>query len=101
VRAIVSLERPSGSDWHCTSFFFDLGRVHHYDRIPWATVEEASVGSFAGALLATDAEDRVHLDSPKRWVIFVGNPEHAVLNRAILDARRGAGTARATFGDNR
>jgi hypothetical protein len=95
------VEKPrAGSDWHDASFFLNLGRIDHNNRIPWATVEEAPVGSLAGAFFATDAQDGIDLYSPKRWVVFVGNPEHAILNRAIFDTGWGAGTARAAFGDN-
>ena len=95
------LERAkAGSDWHCANFFLNLTRIDHDDRIPGATVEEASIWSLAGAFLAADAKDRIHLDSPEGRVVFVWNPEHAVFDRAVFDAGGRPGTTRTTFGDD-
>lgn len=69
-----------------------VGR-HHFNRIPGTAVEKSAIRSFANALLAADAEIGIDLDPAKRRVIFVGDPEHAGFNRAILDAGRRARAA--------
>ncbi len=79
---------------HC---FPVVGR-HHFDSVPRAAVEKRALRPFADALLTTDAEFGVNFDATERRVIFVGNPEHARLNRAILDARGRTRTARAAVG---
>jgi len=73
---------------------------HHIDGVPWAAIEEGSVGAFAGAFLAANAEVRINFDAAKGRMVFVGNPIHAVFDRAIRDARRRARAARATLGDH-
>ena len=74
---------------------------NHLDRIPGTTIEKRTVRTFAGALLAANAEIRINFDSTKRRMIFVGYPEHARLNRAIFDTCRRPRTAGATIGGNR
>ena len=60
-------------------------RRHHLYRIPRTTIKKRAVRALAGALLATDAKVRIDFDSSKRRMIFIGYPEHACFNRAILD----------------
>ena len=86
---------------HYADFFFHFDGIHHNNCIPGTAVEERSVGAFAGALFAADAEDGVDLDSPEGRVIFVRDPEHAVLDRAILHAGGRAGAAGAALGNDR
>ena len=73
---------------------------NHLDRVPGTTIEKRTVRTFAGALLTTDAEIGIDFDSAKRRMIFIGYPEHASLNRAILDTCRRPGAASATVGGN-
>ena len=77
-----------------------VGR-HHLDRVPGTAIEKRAIRTFARTLLTADAEIRIDFDSAKRWMIFVGHPEHAGLNRTILDTRRRAGTTGAAVGGNR
>src|SRR5437899_49464 len=85
---------------HHPDFFFHFGRIHHRDGIPRAAIEEASIRPFADALLAADAENRINLNAPKRRMVLVRHPEHAVFHRAIFDAGRRPGAAGATLGDD-
>src|SRR5207248_8253486 len=85
---------------HDADFFFDFDCIHHRDSVPGAAVKEAAVRTFAGALLAADTEDGVHLDAAEGRVVFVRHPEHAIFYRAVLHTGRGAGTTGAALGDN-
>src|SRR5436309_11275041 len=78
----------AGSVRHRADFFFDFDRVHHDDGVPRTAIEEAAVGAFAKALLTADAENRVNLDAAKRRTVFIWDPEHAVLDRAVFHAGR-------------
>jgi len=71
---------------HDADFFFDVGGFDHDDGVPGAAVEEAAFGAFADAFLAADAEDGIDLDAAERWMVFVGDPKHAVFNGAIFHA---------------
>src|SRR6202158_1802754 len=82
---------------HCPDGLFDFRDIHHHDGVPRAAIQEASVRPLAEALLASDAQNRIHLDAPKRKIILVRHPEHAVFHRAILHASRRARAARAAF----
>ena len=86
---------------HRSHFFFHLGGIHHDDRVPRTAVQEAAVGTFAEAFLATDAKNGIDLDAPKRRMVFVGHPEHAVFHRTILDASGRTGASGATLGNHR
>ena len=70
----------------------------HLNRIPWTAIQKGAVGPFADAFLTTDAEVGIDFDTSKRRVIFVGHPEHASFDWAVLDARRRAGAASAAVG---
>lgn len=69
---------------------------YHFDRVPGTTVEERTIGTFADALLTTNAQIRIDLDSSERWVVLVRYPEHACFDRTIFDARRRTRAASAT-----
>src|SRR6266436_8302606 len=92
---------------HCLSIrhrsynFFHFRDVHHHDGVPRAAIQEASVRSLADALLASDAQNRIHLDAPKRIIILVRHPKHAVFHRAIFHTRRRTRAARAALRDDR
>src|SRR5437764_6343776 len=73
-------------------------RGNHLDCVPRAAVEESAVGAFADALLAADAEVWVNLYATEGRVVVVGNPEHARLDGAVLDAGGRACTARTAVG---
>lgn len=77
---------------------FPIVGGNHFDRVPRATVEKRAVRPLAYALLAADAKVRVNFDATERRVVFIGNPEHAGFDRAILDARWRTGAARAAIG---
>src|SRR5712664_2972648 len=86
---------------HCSDGLFHFRDVYHHDGVPRAAIQEASVRSLADALLASDAQNRIHLDAPKRIMILVRHPEHAVFHGTILHARRRTRAARAAFRDDR
>ena len=85
---------------HGADFFFDFGDVHHDDRVPRAAIEEAAVGALAEAFLAADALKRIDLDAAERRIVLVGDPEHTIFDRAVLDAGGRAGAAGAALGDD-
>jgi len=85
---------------HWADLGFDVGGFHHDDCIPGTAVEKRTVGSLAGALLAPDAEQRIHLDAAEGRMILVGNPEHAVFDGAVFDTGGRAGATGAALGDN-
>ncbi len=80
------MQAATSLDWHDAGFFFDFDRIHHYDGIPGAAIEEGSVRAFAGAFLAANAENGINLNAAKRGMVLVGNPEHAIFHWAIFDA---------------
>ena len=67
---------------------FPVVSGHHLDSVPRTAVEKRAIGTFAGALLAANAQVRIYFDSSKWRMIFIGHPEHAGFNRTILDTRR-------------
>ncbi len=78
-----------------------VGR-YHFNRIPGTAVEKSTIRSFADAFLAADAEIWIDFDAAKRRMIFVGHPEHARFDRAILDAgRRASATSAAVRRDSK
>ena len=85
---------------HGTNGLFYFHGVEHDDGVPGAAVEEAAFGTFADAFFAADAEERVDFDAAEGWVVVVGNPEHAVFDRAVLDAGGRAGASGAALGDD-
>lgn len=88
------------SNCHHPDFLLDLGCIHHRDCIPGTAVQETAIWTFADALFASDAEDRVHLNPPERRIVFIRHPKHAVFYWAIFHAGGRTGTARAALGDN-
>jgi hypothetical protein len=74
---------------------------NHLDRIPWTTVQECTIRSFADALLAADAKIGINLNSSEWRMILIGYPEHARFDWAILDAGRRAGATSTAIGGNR
>src|SRR5207302_28077 len=64
-----------------------------------ATIQEGAIRPLAGALLAANAQNGVHLNPSKRRMVFVRHPEHTVFHRTVLDTRRRPGAARAAFRD--
>src|SRR5882672_5231091 len=85
---------------HRSDFFFDFRDIDHDDGIPRTAIEEAAVGALAEAFLAADAQNRVNLDAPKRWTVFVRHPKHAVLDGAVFHAGRRSRAPGAAFGDD-
>src|SRR4029077_4706945 len=96
-------EQPEAalSNRHGADFFFHFGNVDHDDGIPRTAIEKTAIGTFTEALLATDAENGIDCDSPEGSTVFVRHPEHAVCDRTIFHAGRGAGAAGAALGDHR
>src|SRR2546427_8882935 len=74
-----------------------VGR-HHFDRIPWTTIEERSIRPLTDTFLAADAEVRINFDATEWRMIFVGYPEHASFDRTVFDASRRARATRTTVG---
>ncbi len=84
---------------HYADFGFDFRSVDHYDGIPGAAVQEASIGAFAEAFFAADAKNRVDLNSSEWRMVLVRHPEHAIFHRTVLDAGRRSGASSTAFGD--
>jgi hypothetical protein len=72
----------------------------HVDGVPGTAVEIRPFRSFAGAELAADTEQRVHFDAPKRRVVCIWNPDHAVLHWAIVHTGGRTGTTGARLIDD-
>ena len=97
------------SDWWCgreigkcnSVHCFPVVSRHHFDCVPGAAVEESAIRALADAFLAADAKIRIYFDAPKRWVIFVGHPEHAGFNWTVFDAGWRAGATRAAVSGDR
>src|SRR6267142_587657 len=85
---------------HRSDFFFDFRDIDHDDGIPRTAIEEAAVGALAEAFLAADAQNRVNLDAPKRWTVFVRHPKHAVLDGAVFHAGRRSRAPGTALGDD-
>src|ERR1017187_411105 len=97
-RAIVGIGR-SGRHFEADANLH-LFYSYHFYGVPGAAIQKGAVGALAGALFAADAEDRIHLDTAERQMIFIGHPVHAIGHRAIGHAGRRSGAARAAFGDD-
>ena len=65
---------------------FPIVRWHHFNRIPWATIQESPIGTLARALLAADAQVWIYFNPTERRVILVRHPKHTCFNRAVFDA---------------
>ena len=72
----------------------------HFDRVPGTAVKKCAIRSFADALLAPDAEIRVYFNASEWRMIFVGHPEHARFDGAVLNAGRRPGATGATVGSD-
>ena len=79
---------------------FNLFYRNHFDGVPGAAVQEATIGSFTRAFLAANTTLGIDLDPAEGRVFFVGYPIHAVLNRTVGNAGRRSRTAGATLGDH-
>jgi hypothetical protein len=80
--------------------FFDFFGGDHVDGVPWTAIQEGAIGTLAGAFFTANAELRVHFDAAERRVVFVGNPVHAVFDRAIFDTRGRPGAAGTILSDD-
>jgi hypothetical protein len=88
-------------DRHRPDFLLHLSGVDHGDRVPGTAIQKTPIRPFTNAFLAADAQNGIHLDPSKGRIIFVRYPEHAIFDRAIFHACRGAGAPCAALGDNR
>ena len=79
---------------------FPFIRRHHLYSIPGAAIQKRSIRSFADAFLAAYTEIGVNLNPAKWRMIFIGNPKHARLNRAVFDAGRRPRTTCAAIQSN-
>ena len=96
-----ALARPhAASVGHGADIFFHCGRIHHDDGVPGAAIEEATVRALAKALLAAYAENRIDLNASEWRMVLVGNPKHAIFDRAVFNAGGRAGATGAAFGDD-
>ena len=78
-----------------------LGKRNHVNGVPRAAFKERAVRAFAGAQLASDAQQGIDDDAAKRGVVLIRRPIHAICNRAVLDASRRAGASRAALINDR
>jgi len=86
---------------HCADCFFNFGDIHHDNRVPRAAIEETAVRTFAQALLATDAQNRIHLNTAERRMVLVRHPKHAVFHGAVFDTSWRSSTSGATLRNHR
>ena len=93
-RAVLPLIR------HGADFFLHFGSVDHDDGVPRAAIQKAAIGTFAQTLLAANTKQGINLNAAEGRMVFVGNPEHAILDRAVFHARRRTGATRAAFSDD-
>jgi hypothetical protein len=80
---------------------FPIIRRHHFDCIPGTPIQECAIWSFADTFLTANAEIRINFDASEWRVIFVGDPEHAGFNGAVLNASRRSRATRAAVGCDR
>lgn len=73
---------------HRSNRLFNFDGIHHDDSVPRAAIQKATVGTFTNTFLATDAQNRIHLNSSEWGMVFVWHPEHTILHWAILHTRR-------------
>jgi len=73
------------SEGKCPFIRLELCKRHHVNRIPRATFEESSVRTFAGAQFAPDAKQGIDNNTPKRRMVLVRGPVHAIGDRTIID----------------
>jgi hypothetical protein len=73
---------------HRSDFFFHFHRINHHDGIPRTPIQEAPIRTLAEALLAANAQDRINLDAPKRRIVLVRHPKHAIFHGTVLHTRR-------------
>src|SRR5215471_1512376 len=99
ISSLFGVLGAEGLNRHYADFFLHFRGVDHSNGIPGAAIEEAAVWAFADALLASDAKDGVDLNAAKGWMVLIGHPEHAVFDRAVLDAGRRAGASGTALGD--
>ena len=90
---------------HHSDFLFHFSRVDHGDGVPRTSIQEAAVGPFADALLASDAENRVDLIRPNgglsssgtqnmqsstgQYSTHAGEPAHPVQHSVITASSLG------------
>src|SRR5262249_4081586 len=86
---------------HCANGFFHYSRIHHHDRVPWTAIQKTAVWAFADALLATDTQNRIHLNAAKREMILVRHPEHTILNRTVFNTGWRSCTSRTALPNDR
>jgi hypothetical protein len=65
-----------------------LRQGHHINRIPRTSFQKRPIRPLAGTKLAPNAQKRINQNPPKRWVIRIRHPEHAIPHRTILHASR-------------
>jgi hypothetical protein len=78
-----------------------LGQRHHINRVPRAPLQKRSIRPLAGTKLAPDAQKRIHQNPPKRRMVPIRHPEHAICDRTILHASRGPRAPRTHLVDHR
>src|SRR5207244_1291299 len=76
-------------------------RLRQQPALTAKPIQESALRALADALLASDAQDWVHLDASEGRMVLVRHPEHAVHNWTILYARRRSRASRAAFSDHR
>jgi len=74
-----------------------LRQRHHVNRIPRAAFQERAIRTLTGTEFAPDAKQGIDDNTPKRRMILVRRPIHAVGNRAVLDTCWRPCATRAAF----
>ncbi len=79
---------------------FPIVGGYHLDRVPRTAIEKSAIRSFADTFLTADTEVGINFDAAKGRMVLIRDPKHAGFYRAVLDAGRRTGTARAAVSSN-
>src|SRR3989442_14314199 len=86
---------PARSVGHDAVLRLEFREGHQFNGVPGASFEESAVRALAGAELAADAEQGIHLSAAEGRLVAVRDPAHAVFARAVVNSGRGAGATGA------
>jgi len=78
-----------------------LRQRHHINRIPRTPLQKRPIRPLASTKFAPNAQKRIHQNPPKRRMLAIRHPEHAIRHRAILHASGRPRASRAHLVDHR